>query len=278
MNCFLFTDRSTVFSEICGTTVENDLIQHLFNSGVSRIFSDSENNYDDVVNMEFNSARQFLGKDWIAAYGNSITRQSPLKLREIALSRGAGIAISLACSAKPWENKTVLTDSWGVIERIEENPPPENTDTNLCFSGLIWVGEDTFDPMDLSNNNTASAFFLPGYWKCPVNRENYLLTVHEILKGEVTPWPHTRIPSSGRVLRSSVPADTTVRGTLWVGNNCRIECGCTLENCVILDDSYIGDNSNLRNCLIMPGTSIPRKTVQHDKYLSILGDDNGREH
>ena len=157
----------------------------------------------------------------------------------------------------------------------ETNPSPENAMTNLCFSGLVWVATNDFNPLDpLSHSNTA-AFMLPGGWECPRSRENYLLTAHYILSKELAPWPHLVIPMSGVVINSRIPDDVTILGTLWVGSGCDIAGGCILENCVILDDARVGENSNLRNCLVVTGAVVPRNTIQYDKYLSLLGDDNG---
>lgn len=275
MKSFLFPDKSTVFPEICGTAPVRDLIIHLYNSGVTHVFSDTD--CDGVITCNFESARQHLGTEWLAAYGGCITRQSPSELRDFALTAGTDVAVSLGCSAKPWEHTTILTDGNGFIERFEINPSPENAETNLCFSGLIRVATDEFDPNNPLKGKV-SAFLLPGYWKCPDSRENYLLTVHDVLCREVFPWPHFHIPDNGIITRSPIPADTEINGTLWVGVNCLIESGCVLENCVLLDGSSIGENSNLRNCLVTPGRKIPGDTVQYDKYLSLPGDDNGREH
>ena len=227
--------------------------------------------------MDFQSAKKQLGTEWLAVYSGCISRQSPGKLRDLTRSLGAEIGISLACSAKPWENTTILTDGKGFLENFEINPSPENAETNLCFSNLVWVTTDNFNPKFPFKNANTAAFFLEGYWKCQDNRENYLLTVHEVLCSKVAPWPHSHIPAGGVILCSLIPENTLIRGTLWVGNKCSIENDCILENCVILDGAHIGSNSNLRNCLVMPGTKIPRNTVQYDKYLSLLGDDNGRE-
>ncbi|MCK5132466.1 MAG: hypothetical protein KAR40_10000 [Candidatus Sabulitectum sp.] len=278
MKSFIFHDKATAFPypELCGTTPIEDLIVHLKNSGVTHIFLDSEKDYEGATACDFESARQQLGIGWLAAYSGCITRQSPAELRDLTQTLGADTGISLACSAKPWEHTTILTDGRGFVEKVEENPPPENTETNLCFSNLVWVATDEFDP-DLPWGGRASAFLLPGYWKCPNSRENYLLTIHDLMCREVFPWPHLHIPDNGIILNSLIPGNIEIRGTLWVGNNCCIENGCILENCVILDGSTVGANSNLRNCLVMDGARIPRNTVQYDKYLSFPGDDNGRE-
>ena len=274
MKCFVFHRNSSAFPDICGSNPLTDLICHLKNCGVEEIFCDSEALFEDVVSCDFESAKTKLGSKWLAAYSGPLTRQSPIQLRSISERTGADIAVSLACSSKPWEQTTILTDGNGLIEKIEINPPPENSETNLCFSGLVWVGKEDFNPL-LPLQGEVHAFLLPGYWRSPDNRENYLLAIHDVLCGEVVPWPHLTIPERGVILNSTIPESTQIRGILWVGKGCRIGNGCVLENCVILDDSIVGENSNLRNCLVLAGNKISRNTVQHDKYLSFLGDDNG---
>lgn len=277
MKCFIFSDKPGEFPDICGVSPIQDLITHLYSTGVSEIFCDSEEKFEGVVSMNYSNAGTILGTGWIAAFGGCITRQSPLELKEAAIASGALNTVSLSCSSKPWEQTTVLTDDFGFVAKHETNPTPENAETNLCFSGLVYVGAETFDPGNPYETTTGktAAVLLPGYWKRPDNRENYLVTFHDILCGYVQPWPSHLIPSDGKYCISTLPSNTQVSGTLWVGINCLIEPGCVLENCVILNNTSIGENSNLRNCLVMPGHRIPRNTIQHDKYLSILGDENG---
>jgi len=277
VNCFIFSSQTAAHNNLCGATPFIDLVIHLQNHGITRILTDSEEQHPDVENCSFRQAQLELGSGWLAAYSGCITRQSPLELRDLTTASGAAAGVSLACSAKPWEHTTVLTDGRGYIEKHEKNPSPENLETNLCFSGMVWVEKDGFDPREPMADLTA-AFALPGFWRCPGNRENYLLTIHSILSGEVRPWPHIAIPPNGIVLNSPVPPETQIKGTLWVGRNCTVEHGCTLENCVILDNSETGANSNLRNCLVSAEAVIPPGTVQYDKYLSFFGDDNGREY
>ncbi len=280
MNCFIFDEsrKTHSYNEICGSTPLNDLIVHLRSSGVTRIFSDTSEGLQGVEQCSFESAKSELGSGWVAAFGGNITRQSPMELRNLTVASGADSGVSLACSSKPWEHTTVLTDGSGLVENTENNPSPENLETNLCFSGLVWVATNKFNPGCPLSGKTA-AFLLPGYWRRPDSRENYLLTVHDVLSGEVLPWPHLTIPKNGVILNSSVPEGTEIRGTLWVGKNCRIGSDCKLENCVLLKNSTTGANSNLRNCLVSSAAEIPPGTVQYDKYLSFFtGDDYGREY
>ncbi|MCK5787070.1 MAG: hypothetical protein KAH54_11010 [Candidatus Sabulitectum sp.] len=265
-------------NDICGTTPLKDLVIHLQNSGVTEIYSDCEENHEGVIRCDFPSAEKQLRSGWLAAFSGCITRQSPAELRNRTLSLGADMGASLACSAKPWKHTTVLTDGNGFMERVESNPSPECSETNLCFSGMIWVNSGSFDPGDPSRSallkTGTAAFLLPGFWMCPDDRDSFLLTVHQILQREAYPWPHLSIPNNGIISHSLIPGDMEIKGTLWVGSNCLIGSGCTLENCVLLDGSSVGKNSNLRNCLVMAGTRIPENTIQYDKHLSLLGDEN----
>ena len=279
MKSFIFNKQPAPFPELCDSTPFSDLVVHLQNSGVTEIFSDTDENVNGVIRCSFSDARKlWLGAEWLAAYSGCVTRQSPVELRDRTQALGADVGISLAPSAKPWEYTTILTDGDGFVEEVEKNPSPENTQTNLCFSNLAWIASDEFDPGNPLGNSRTSTSLLPGYWKCPDSRENFLLTVHDVMCGNILPWPHVSVPDTGRILRSPAPANTVIRGTLWLGRNCHMENGCILENCVILDGASIGKNSNLRNCLVIPGATIPENTFQHEKYLSLLGDDNGREY
>ncbi len=275
MNCFIFLNKQkTKIAEICETSPFIDLVTHLKNCGVTNIYSNSTEKNENYVSCDFETVKEKLGSGWLAAYSGCLTRQSPWELKEKTISINADIGVSLACSGQPWEHTTILTDGCGFIEKTEKNPTPENSETNLCFSNLVWVSSDKFDPYFPLSIKKTGAFLLSGYWKCPDTRGNFLLSFHDILIGTVHPWPHILIPENGIILNSVIPESTVIKGTIWVGKNCEIETGCTLENCVILDGAKIGTNSNLRNCLVIAGGRIPGNTVQYDKYLSLLGDEN----
>jgi hypothetical protein len=280
MKCFIFSGNQSEYCGICGTSVTGDLVSHLRRSGVTTLYSDTDSVPQGVEVCSFHSVQAELGSGWLAAYSGSITRQSPVELRNLTNASAADTGISLACSAKPWEHTTILTDGFGYVEKAERNPSPENLETNLCFSGLAWVASGSFDPCKpAEGKGRTAAFLLPGYWKCPDNRENFLLTVHDILSHRVLPWPHCLIPANGVFLESNIPDSTEVKGTLWVGSNCFIGDNCVLENCVILHDSATGAHSNLRNCLVSSATEVPPGTELYDKYLSFFtGDDHGHEY
>ncbi len=278
MKGFVFAQQFSEFSEICGTSLVNDTIQQLKASGITEIYYNGTEKFTGVINASFDSVREQLGEDWLAVYAGSISRQSPQELRNRAIQSKADYAISLACSSTPWEEFTVLTDHTGLIEDMELNPSPENTKTNMCFSGMIWVGNSDFNPDFIDNINTHSrcfAFLIQGYWKNIRNRESYLLASYNILMREVLPWPHTMIPETGRIIKSPIPDSVLIKGVIWVDTECLIEECSTLENCILLKGVSVGNNCNLRNCLLLPGISVKSNTTRHDKYLSIIGDENG---
>jgi len=275
MRCFIFSAGPSSFTDICGTTVLNDLAMHIRRSGIEEIYTDSESASPLAVRKEFAEVRHLFTNDWIAALDGTLTRQSPLDLKKKGAGAGARRALSLACTGKPWDHMTVETDHIGFIQRAELNPSPENAATNLCFSGLAWIGEGGFDPDNPPAGESTAGFLLPGYWKTLTGTENYLVACHEILKGIVEPWPHLRVPSSGRIINSPLPEDCVTKGTLWLGYDCSVEHGCVLENCVIMNGSSVGSFCELRNCLVQPGGSVASGTSRTDKYLTTLGENDG---
>ncbi len=140
---------------------------HLRGFGIHEIYTDSPGNAPGHQ-AEYSRARPLLGKDWIAAFESVITRQSPVLLRKKAIAAKAISAVSLACSGRPWLHTAVLTDSRGAVQTAEDNPAPDNALTNLCFSGLVWVGDGGFHPEALSYRKGPSRFILPDtgekYW------------------------------------------------------------------------------------------------------------------
>ncbi len=253
MNCYVFQGRDTAFPRVCGTTALKDLKDHLAGCGLGQIFD---------FHTPFEEVRERLGSPWLAAWSGMITRQSPAELAARAAEHPGGNAASLSCSGEPWKHTVVLTGQRGEVTRWEKNPPPENAETNLCFSGFVIVRGEGFDP--LRPLDGARAFHVPGYWMEPRDRESYLLACHHILSGEVMPWQG----SAGE----DAPPHCVTRGTLWLGKGCVIGEGCTLENCVIMDGAVVGSGSNLKNCLVNPGAVVKPGTVLNDKYLTLLGE------
>lgn len=272
MKGFIFSDGSSGFREVCGTTPLKDLALHLRGFGIHEIYTDSAVECPLVTRAEYSRVRSLLGKDWIAAFESSITRQSPVLLRKKAIAANAVSAVSLACSGRPWLHTAVLTDSRGAVQAAEANPSPENTLTNLCFSGLAWVGDGGFDPGSPVIPGTTSGFLLPGYWRKVLDKESLLRTFHDVLRKAVTPWPHLPVPPHGILRRSEIPENTVIRGTFWLGKDCTTGEGCEFENCVIMDGASVGSQCRLKNCLVLPGVSVPGGTLREDKYLTLLGE------
>jgi len=268
MNCFIFSGVSTVFPDICGCNPFDDLVSHLKRSGIENIFTDSERESSLVKRTSYSHVTNLLGDTWLAAYEGMITRQDPGDLAWSASRWGSGNAASLACSGEPWKHLTVLTDKTGSVQSCEKNPSPELARTNLCFSGLVLVKGEGFNPEKPLGGHNTSAFLVPGYWNILSDRESYLLAAHHILSGRVSPWPGAKPV----VLNSAIPQSCSVSGTLWVGEGCSVGENCVMENCVIMDHSVVGGGSFLRNCLVSPGASVRPGTLIEDKYLTFLGE------
>ncbi len=229
MKGFIFRDGSSGLQEVCGTSPLNDLALHLRGFGIHEIYTDSPGECPLVTRAEYSRARPLLGKDWIAAFESVITRQSPVLLRKKAIAAKAISAVSLACSGRPWLHTAVLTDSRGAVQTAEDNPAPDNALTNLCFSGLVWVGDGGFHPRSPVIPERTFAFLLPGYWRKVLDRESILRTFHDILRKAVTPWPHLPVPPDGILRRSAMPENTVLRGTFWLGKDCTTGEGCEFE-------------------------------------------------
>ncbi len=272
MKCFIFHCHAGELPDLCGTSPLNDLILHLMGFGINEIYTDSPVESPWATRAEYSDVRAALGTDWIAAFESSITRQSPVLLRSLGMAAGSGSAVSLACSGRPWRHTVVLTDARGFVQASETNPSPENAPTNLCFSGLVWVGEGVFDPGSPVLPGKTTGFLLPGYWKRISDSESLLRTCHDVLRNAVTPWPHLPVPADGVALNGELPDDTLVKGTFWLGRGCKTGACCEFENCVIMDGASVGPGCRLRNCLVLPGVSVPGGTLRDDKYLTLLGE------
>jgi NDP-sugar pyrophosphorylase family protein len=229
-----------------------------------------------------------LGNVFAVVYGSYLNRQplAPLLAAHERLS--ADITLSLAPFGQPGEKELVLTTPEGLVSEFLEKSSADGILTNLASSGIhicrksvvedltegeyCDFSEDIF-PCLLDSGARIAADTPCGYTRNVVTLKDYLLACFDALSGAVEPWFGTPLPNDGRLVRGNIQQDCRFEGILEVGEGSRIETGCFLENCIVMNNVVIGKGSHLRNALVLAGSTVEPGSCYDDKYLSII--DNG---
>ncbi len=231
-------------------------------------------------------ALPWLGEEFLVVYGDNLTRHPVAPLLELHRNLEAELTMSLAPTGDPSSKGIVRIDPYGRVTDFTEKPPPETAASNLANSGILvcrssvveHLDEGIFSdfgndvlPMLLDSGRIVAADLPGGYTRDIGTLKSYLLACHDILSGTVIPY---RMPDGlidHRLIEDAHGiGDVNMAGTAWIRTGAEVGDGSALENCVLLQDSSVGRNCNLRNTLVLPGVNVPEGTDASEKYLSIF--------
>jgi len=296
--------------EVAGVVLLKDILIHLRSSGIKEIIVngsahtkrlqdyilDQCNDLDPAITFQYEQAPlgtagavrkalPLLGNEFAVVYGSYLSRQPLAPLLAAHERLAADITLALAPSGQSGDNELVLTTPEGLVSEFLEKSSADGMLTNLSSSGIhicrksvvenladgeyCDFSEDIF-PRLLSMGARIAADTPCGYARNVVTLKDYLLACYDVLSGAVEPWFGPPLPNDGRLVRGNVHPDCTIEGILWVGEDSRIESGCFLENCIVMNDVVIGKGSHLRNTLVLPDSVVEPGTCCDDKYLSII--------
>lgn len=217
-------------------------------------------------------------KGFLAVRDDLLTRQ-PLHLLP---KRGVDGVCALGCTGRPWNATCVFTDPSGLVTGLDGKPGPEQARTNICLAGACWFREAP--PLKNTLEETIAAALEGGavigaelfteraFIVC--SAEEQLHACHHVLSGHLIPGVAGCSPRNGVFTQGFVHPACSIRGTLWTAAGSSVGEGCSLENCVILENAVTGPGCRLKNTLVEEGARIPAGTVMEDKYPSFLGDFN----
>ena len=231
-------------------------------------------------------ALPLLGDEFLVVYGDNLTRQPVDPLFEVHSRLNSEITIALSPTGDPSSKGIVITEPDGRISRFREKPPPELAESNMANSGIYICrssavshiedgsfsdfGLDVF-PRLLEEGRTLAADTPGGYTRDIGSLENYLISCHDVLSGQIRPNVKLEGMSNGVLIENNQSyKEIEIKGTLWVQKGAIIESGCYLENCVVLSGAKVRHNSSLKNTLVLPDSDVDEGTRAIDKYLSIF--------
>ncbi len=204
----------------------------------------------------------------------------------------AQVTIALTRVKDPTLYGLVRADESGRIRKFLEKPSWDEIETNTINAGaylfetrvlgLIPPGspyslERSLFPQLLQNQARLFGYVAAGYWIDIGTVESYLQAHLDILSGRAPFKPEGRRrrslllargvrlgrelgePQGGRVLlgpKTEVGDFARFSGNVCVGPGCRIGRGASLEDCVVLGGTAIGEGARLKRCVVGRGCRI----------------------
>jgi mannose-1-phosphate guanylyltransferase len=223
---------------------------------------------------------------------------------------GARATLALVPVPDPSAYGLVLTDQGGVVRDFIEKPDPDQkVETNLISAGAYVLEREILEMVPPDRNvsierevwprlvgNGLYGYSSEAYWLDIGTPERYLEGTFDIIEGNVetavkarlgTNWlaiePDAQVDGKAvppAVLESGVSVAPGARvGSLVVlGRDVSVGTGTTVERAVILGGTRIGENCELRDCIVGPGCRIGSgTTITGGAVLGegvVLGSDN----
>ena len=179
--------------------------------------------------------------------------------------------------ANPLEYGVVITGEDGKIIRFLEKPSWGEVFSDTINTGIYilepeifkYIPEKTeFDfsknlfPLMLKEGLPLYGYIADGYWKDIGSLDEYILAHQNVLNGDVrVQLPGERLNIVGRDVYvgkniKMKQNKVKLKGGVVIGNNCVIEDGCELENCVIGDDSVVHKGARLKGTTVWSNVEI----------------------
>lgn len=188
----------------------------------------------------------------------------------------------------PLEYGVVITADDGKIIRFLEKPSWGEVFSDTINTGIYILEPEIFKyipaktefdfsknlfPLMLKENLPLYGYIAEGYWKDIGNLEEYVLAHKNVLNGEVKlKIPGDRLNIIGRDVwvgkNSNISAKVKFKGGVIVGQNCIIEDGVDLENCVIGDGCVIKKNAKIKGATLWDGIHVGENADIREAVIS----------
>lgn len=211
---------------------------------------------------------------------------------------GAEATIALARVKDPTRFGLVETDASGRIRRFLEKPSLDEVTTDTINAGSYLFERSVLDalpseepyslerglfPKLLEEGRRLAGFVQQGYWLDFGTLDKYL-QVHLDILNAVAPFAPQGFRRSGSLLSapgarmsrqarhegpgyvalgasSTIAAGVALRGSVCVGDRCRIERDAALEDCVVLSGTRVGAGARLTRCIVGRRCRVGRAAV-----------------
>lgn len=236
---------------------------------------------------------QYLDETFLVISGDSLTDIDLTAAIEYHKRQQSLATLLLHRVENPLEFGVVITDEQGRVRRFLEKPSSSevfsdtiNTGTYILEPEVLRLFEpekevdwskDVF-PALLRRNDPMFGYIPAGYWEDVGNLQAYREAHYDILEGKVKveiPYPE-REPGIYIGEGTFVHPSARISGPVVIGNNCQVgegvivspgtvigdnvivKGGASLKRPVIWNNAYLGENIELRGCVIGKNTAVKR--------------------
>ncbi len=188
----------------------------------------------------------------------------------------------------PLEYGVVITADDGKIIRFLEKPSWGEVFSDTINTGIYILEPEIFKyipaktefdfsknlfPLMLKEGLPLYGYIAEGYWKDIGNLEEYMLAHQNVLNGEVKlNIPGERLNIIGRDVwigkNSNISAKVKFKGGVIIGQNCVIEDGVELENCVLGDGCVICKNTRIKKATLWDGVHVGENSRIDESVIS----------
>ncbi|WP_026328706.1 mannose-1-phosphate guanyltransferase [Streptomyces sulphureus] len=253
------------------------------------------------------NAEEALRDDsFLVISGDALTDFDLTDLIRFHKEQGAMVTVCLTRVPNPLEFGITILDDEGKVERFLEKPTWGQVFSDTVNTGIYVMEPEVFDyvesdvsvdwsgdvfPQMLKEGKPIYGYVAEGYWEDVGTHESYVKAQADVLEGKVDVEIDGFEISPGVWVAegAEVHPDAVLRGPLYIGDYAKIEgdveirehsvigsnvvvrSGAFLHRAVVHDNVYVGQQSNLRGCVIGKNTDVMRASRIEDG--AVVGDE-----
>ncbi|MCK4776873.1 MAG: mannose-1-phosphate guanyltransferase, partial [Actinomycetia bacterium] len=252
------------------------------------------------------NAEKHLSGRFIVISGDALTDFNLRKFIDFHKKRKAFVTIALKKVTNPLDYGIVITDKSGRVEKFLEKPGWGEVFSDTVNTGIYIIEPEVlkyvpegkpFDfskdlfPILLEEGKPIYGCVMDGYWCDIGNVKAYMgaskdfidrklkfepegiKTIEDVWLGEGTQFdPEIKLLGSSVIGQHvKIESGATIGKYSVIGDNVIIKSGAHVHRAIVMDNSFIGSNSTLRNCIIGRNCDI-RKGVRIGERV-VIGDE-----
>jgi mannose-1-phosphate guanylyltransferase / phosphomannomutase len=238
--------------------------------------------------------------------GDALTDFDLTDLINFHREKGALVTVCLTRVPNPLEFGITIVDDEGRVERFLEKPTWGQVFSDTVNTGIYVMEPEVFDyvaadesvdwsgdvfPQLMKDGKPIYGYVAEGYWEDVGTHESYVKAQADVLEGkvdvdidgfELSPgvWVAEGAEvDAGAILRgplyigdyAKVESGVEIREHTVLGSNVVVKSGAFLHKAVVHDNVYVGQQSNLRGCVIGKNTDVMRAARIEDG--AVIGDE-----
>lgn len=253
------------------------------------------------------NAEEALRDDaFLVISGDALTDFDLTDLMRFHREKGALVTVCLTRVPNPLEFGITILDNEGHVERFLEKPTWGQVFSDTVNTGIYVMEPEVFDyvaanesvdwsgdvfPKLLEEGKPIYGYVAEGYWEDVGTHESYAKAQADVLSGQVDVEIDGFEISPGvwTAEGAEVESDVELRGPLYIGDYAKVESGAEirentvlgsnvvvrrgafLHRAVVHDNVYIGEQTNLRGCVVGKNTDVMRAARVEES--AVIGDE-----